>query len=199
VNLYDRWSRRRDLPGPGFLRRDGVSVTGATWNNADKSGSVTLSNGNLTAAKNAVGYGGVRSTSSKSSGLYHIEWTGGTTSPNFGIGIGNGAAAFTNFVGGTANSIGIFPTGTVWRNNTNLGGTTATYANGATRAIEINVDGKLIRFARSDGSWTIDFDFSAITGPYFLFWSSDVAADAITLNTTGTFTVAPSSNYGVWA
>ena len=58
------------LPNAAF------AVTYATWNSADKSASVSLSGGDLTATKTTSdGWAGVRSTISKSSGKWYWEVT----------------------------------------------------------------------------------------------------------------------------
>ena len=75
-------------------------MTEVTWNSADKSANVTLSNGDLSAA--AGSWYAVRATASKSSGKWYYEVT---ISPNAGtygiliVGWGSAAATLENVVG----------------------------------------------------------------------------------------------------
>ena len=72
--------------------------TYATWNPADKSGSMTLSNGNLTAASSATP-SGVRATIGVSADSWYWETTVAGVDPNEAIfvGIANSTAVFTQF------------------------------------------------------------------------------------------------------
>ena len=96
-------------------------VTYATWNSADKSATVVLSNGNLTATTSGGGY--VNAASGKSSGKYYFELTVVTqtnTNTYVGLGfLGGAAKVYTNVLGavkigasGTAIALGLITNGT---------------------------------------------------------------------------------------
>lgn len=78
-----------------------------TWNPADKNSNITLSNGNLT----AVGTGSntdqlVRSTSSKTSGLYYMEFV--FVNPGTGecaVGFADSTESLSNYLGKTSHSL----------------------------------------------------------------------------------------------
>jgi hypothetical protein len=82
-----------------------AAVTAATWNPADKSSAMTLSNGNMTASQPAsAGYQFVRSTTSKSTGKLYCEITWGASvggGGNDGIGIATSSATSSWVAGGT--------------------------------------------------------------------------------------------------
>lgn len=89
-------------------------ATGVTWNPADKTAAMTLSNGNLTAFSSDGSAVGTRSTTSHSSGKYYWEVTvnhdGGGFDVN--IGVANGSASL---VSANANNILCFNgNGQVW-------------------------------------------------------------------------------------
>ena len=71
-----------------------------TWNSADKTANVTLSGGDLTVATTAVGFGGVRSVASKSSGVWYYEITVNTVGVT-GVGFSNSthSLSFADFTG----------------------------------------------------------------------------------------------------
>jgi hypothetical protein len=195
------------LPPFRYLGNNAALYTGAavpasvpaTWNPADKSASVTLSNSDRKATSGAAGYRGARSTGPRTSGKVHVEFRQGIANPNWGFGIGNAAASLSNYVGVDSNSIGIFFGGNVWTNNANQGG--AGFAvNGVNfyYALEIDFAAKTLRF--TDGIiLSPAFSFAAITGPFYLLWSSDTAANDAEINTgQSAFTITPSSGYTGW-
>ena len=78
-----------------------------TWSPTDKSGAITLSNGNLTASVPASG-AMVRSAIGKSSGKWYWEYTvGGSTDGPIG-GIANASASLAQYTGSNVNSWGYY-------------------------------------------------------------------------------------------
>lgn len=100
----------------------GPALVPATWNGSDKSATITLSNGNLTATTTGGGY--VNAASGKSSGKYYFEITVVTqTNLNTYVGlgaVGGSAKVYTNVLGAvkigassTAIALGAISNGTV--------------------------------------------------------------------------------------
>lgn len=81
-----------------------------TWNPADKDASITLSNGNLTAAQSLVGgsWLSVRATLGLATGKVFFELTLDLDGASSGIifGLGNSTASLTTFPGGNTNGVG---------------------------------------------------------------------------------------------
>jgi len=85
-------------------------MTTTTLNPSDESANVTLSNGNLTATFGSASDGAVRSTTSKTSGKWYVEFTpGGTFSgADDGLGIALAAASLTTIGTTAANAAVVF-------------------------------------------------------------------------------------------
>lgn len=94
-----------------------------TWNPNDKGANITLSSGNLRAAKSSgAGSDMVRSSSAKVSGKWYFEVVLNATATGHVVGIDDGSAATNTAVGDAANSLGlILNTGVYRRNNANQG------------------------------------------------------------------------------
>src|SRR6516164_5442777 len=98
--------------------------TSTTWNPADKSANITLSNGNLTATNGAsAGDNGVRSVTSKSTGKYYVEFTitGVLSGADTGIGIATGSAPLTIGATSTGGFICYPGTGNIYFNGSFTG------------------------------------------------------------------------------
>ena len=144
--------------GKGFTPLSGAT----TWNPSDKSASITLSNGNLTAAGTSSS-GGVRAVQSRSSGLYYWEVT---------INVGAGGSCNLGAIG-TADSL---TTNTSISNGFNLRGGNGTFvtANGNTGSAGTYTTGDVIMFAvdlantlvyfGKNGSWLASTNPVAQTG-----------------------------------
>lgn len=65
-------------------------MTNTTWNPSDKTASVSLTGGNLTASVSATGNVGVRATDRQTTGKYYFEFTVTTTSSSCAVGIAKG-------------------------------------------------------------------------------------------------------------
>jgi hypothetical protein len=81
-----------------------------TWNPSDKASNVVLTNGNLTAGINTVANGGVRSTTSFSSGKHYFEanWSASPGNQNSIVGISLGTSSL--IVGPTSGQVVVFGT-----------------------------------------------------------------------------------------
>ena len=118
-------------------------ITYATWNPADKSTNVVLSNGNLTFAISTATNSMARSTISKSSGKWYWEVTAATT-PR--IGIATSAASLNVALGSEASSWAWYgAVGTIINNNTTLATVTTL------------TTGDIIGFALDVGTGTLSF------------------------------------------
>lgn len=95
-----------------------ISYTYATFNPSDKSANVTLSNGNLSAARNG-GAGIVRSTIGKASGKWYWEVTLTSTTGTWDcfLGVANATAVLTGNLGANANGWSIVMDGGDYYNN----------------------------------------------------------------------------------
>jgi hypothetical protein len=129
----------------------------STWNPADKSATVTLSNGNLTAAVDGVtntGLAGVRSTTTKASGKTYIKFTvpqsnGSSTR----VGLANAAYSLVgSSLGINVNSLGYTNTGAVTVNGATIG-TAAAYTGGSVIDMVVDITGQLIWFRVDGGNW----------------------------------------------
>ena len=88
-------------------------VSTCTWNPSDKSSNINLSNGNLTATGAAGSFSNARGTRAVSSGLFYFEMVIGTISNVNQLGIGNGSASLSTYIGNDVNGWG-------WNTNGNF-------------------------------------------------------------------------------
>jgi hypothetical protein len=194
-----------------------------TWNPNDKA-AITLTNNNLTATTSTTTPNGVRSTTSKTSGLYCWAVTASTIQPNWVSGVANSA---WTFVGGTGNSIDFVPGSNgnqaIYTNNVLLsGGSSSASASGEEMDFCANFNTHLFYVSSPTmvsvsgaGSWnnsnTCDptvaacgLSFSGMGSPYFaMFYDPAGESGAVAvLNTTGPFvnSVLSSlpSGYSTW-
>lgn len=173
-------------------------VTGTTLNPADKDAAVTLSNGNLTALGSANDVNrAVRSTTSKSSGKWHFEFTIDTRSVGGGTpvgGVGTASASLTTYPGANAQSVGFLPSGDVYLGGAveeNIGSAAA----GTVVSVEIDRDVGAVFFQRQGGTRSSGSGLPA--GPIFAMVSAALNGQ-ITVNFTGPFTITPTSGYSAW-
>lgn len=105
---------------------DVVESIPTTWNPFDTNGTVTLTNGNLTATS-GTSDGAVRSFASQTTGKFYFEITWGPFAPtnNDGCGVIKPAPASLSLWRGAAGTGGLLlvcgPTGPIYRNNVNTG------------------------------------------------------------------------------
>jgi hypothetical protein len=164
-----------------------------TWNPADKSGLITLSNGDLTATHDATATVGlVRATLAvPSGGKVYLEWSSTTT--NGGIGIANASQSLSAYLGSSLNGVGYFSTGDVYINGVAVS-TIATWAAGNIIRVAVDVLNSRIWFAVGAGNWnnsgaadpatnTGGISISGLAaGPYLPCYSGPPSASASTVN-----------------
>lgn len=166
--------------------------TATTWNSADKSALLTLSNGNLTAVV-GTGGGGVRTVSSRTSGKYYWEVLISTWAVNqTGAGIELGTVSLAG--AGVAGQAYVFKTGGIWINTTtaaNLGALVAGTVLGFAVDLTAKVfSARVCPAGNWNGSGTANpatgagaLNISAIsTGPLFPFFVGSNPGDACTAN-----------------
>jgi hypothetical protein len=125
-----------------------------TFNPADKSTSITLSGGNLTATgDSSSSRASVRGTTSKTSGTWRWKFTINTFGSDIGIGIANASFAFTSYPGRDADAVGYFGSGYAAYNDSGGGPfqILATYAGGAVLEAEVNFTAQTVTFFK-DGA-----------------------------------------------
>ena len=183
-----------------------------TWNPADKSANVTLSNGNLSAisTSNAGGYG-VRGTSNRTGAKYYFEVTVSGTISDVGIGVAS-ASANVNTAGSTTQAAIINVNGSyVYVNGSNVGSYGIFFVNGDVCCIAVDLINNQIWFRRNGGIWnnnaannpatnTGGFSISALTSPLYpwVFWNI-TTTPSITANFGATnFTQAIPSGFTAW-
>jgi hypothetical protein len=131
----------------------------ATWNPADKSVNITLTNGNLTATAGGTG-GSVRSTLGKSSGKWYFEiYQSGGQNP---VGIGNSSASLAHYAGYDVNGYGYLAGLLYHAGTTSYGGaTSASHWWG----IALDMDNKTLTFIYNNISQGIAA--TGLTGTWF--------------------------------
>lgn len=149
-----------------------------TWNPSDKSASIALTNGNLTALSSANATGGVRATDPLS-GLAHIQAT--VTLPTSfwpPFGVAKSTWGLANLLGTTSDGIALWADGTVRFNNVNQGSAGFTISGGDVLAIEVDVANALIYFMKGavrSAAFPIGF-----AGPFYPALSSDPIGTGVT-------------------
>lgn len=126
-----------------FLTRFAV-LAYATWNSGAKWSSITLSNGDLTAASTGTGGGMCKATIGKTSGKWYFEVIVGATSSQLTIGVANTTESVGTafYPGGTANSVGYYQGGTVYYNSGSLG-SNASYTTGDVIGVAYDLAGNV--------------------------------------------------------
>lgn len=144
--------RRRIISGSDgyFSVPPAAAVATTTWNQSDKSADVTLTGSFLIATTTASsGFrGGVRGTTSHTTGKWVFEVTIALNANGLTVGIGKSTASLTGNVGGDADGYGFAAFQGIVLNN---GGTVATY----TGAVSGDVIG--IAYDGTGGSETVTF------------------------------------------
>lgn len=173
-----------------------------TWNPGDKSGTVTLTNGNLTATSASAVSQSVRSSTSKTSGKAYWEITIGTRTNDLAFGIGNSTLALniSSGIGGDANAAGFY----------SVSPPQALYVAGAQlyQGTTASANGDIVKFAVDFGTspptaWILDAAMTgwnnsgtanpstgtggqALTGlaagPYFAVFNDDLGGASATAN-----------------
>jgi hypothetical protein len=145
------------LAGQSATLTPPVAAT-TTWDAANKSANLTLSNGNLT-SKNTVGsaHAGVRSVASHTTGKYYCELKADVqTFTAFSyFGVITAAQALSNFLGGTADSACVTGNGGVNCNGASIitpDNSADGYGQGAVCGMAVDLTAKKIWFWNSDGN-----------------------------------------------
>lgn len=97
-----------------------AAASGNTWDPANKAASITLSNGNLTAAQSSGGWTSVKGLTSfaKTTGKWYFEVTiVSSTSNNTMVGVGNASASLSNYCGSDVNGWGYWGNTGAYFNN----------------------------------------------------------------------------------
>lgn len=173
----------------------------STWNPADKSANMTLSNGNLTATLAAASTLAVRGSGGRSSGQYHFEVTVNTNGGSGGvpnIGVADSTFVLGSTPGVNTHCIQAQDNGQVFFNN--AGSSCDTYTTGAVLAIEVDLGTSQFWIQKSGGTGRKGpFSMSGIGLPVYPFFSSFDNSDAVTLNVGATaFTITPTSGFAAW-
>jgi hypothetical protein len=152
------------FPNPLLVGRTGAVVT---LNPADKAAAITLTQGNLRAAKTTDSrWVGVRATAGKSSGKGYFEVSVVVTVVNTGtsgcgVGVANATAALdgaSTYLGADSNSIGLFTDGTQRQGGSSSAGTTSDWGP-AGSSVAVAVDYGARKFWVKNlpsGSWNGD-------------------------------------------
>jgi hypothetical protein len=204
------------------IGRKALVVKSTTFNPADKSATMALSNGNLTGTSSGAN-GQVRSIAPRSNGKVHVEFTivkhTTATAENLALGIASLAEhVFTQGVGANLKSVAVWPRGAttnIYLNNagTNLG--TMSGATGKVWAVEVDLDNlkfwaKNVTDATGWNNGAIGVQnpatnlggvsLATLSGaPYCICVEADVNTDAITVNTDAkTFVEPMSAGFGPW-
>lgn len=168
----------------------------ATWNPADKSANIGLTNGNLTAT--STGQGLVRATAGRASGLYKFEVLVGTTpnATNQAVGFARSTVLTSNMLN-VANTVSWLASGDVFSNGGPIG-TFDTYAPGDTISIEIDIGSQQMFLQKVGGSGR-STAFNIQAGPFFPAFGPGATGYAVTANFgASAWAIAASPGYGGW-
>lgn len=182
-----------------------------TWNPSDKSANITLSGGNLIATWNGSA-GGLRSTTSKTSGKLYFEVTLNTFLTNVYAGLANSSYALTA-PANTANVVLAFLTGaTILGNGATLGSTTGSLGAGQVGRFAVDLTNRLFWYSVAGGNWNNNvannpatgvggISFSYLTGPFFVYSGSAAGTsgeqDTVNFGATS-FAFAVPSGFSAW-
>jgi hypothetical protein len=171
-----------------------------TWNPADKSASITLSNGNLTATQAGGGISrSVRANAGHTTGKYVASATADVVVGVglYIIGLANSSQALDNSaIGNTANGFAWYDDGTVYYNNSNTGFAVPTFNDADTITLAWDLTARRFWCRVNGGNWNNNASAdpatntgghainAGLTGTLFLAFGSDSGTDKITLKTT---------------
>jgi hypothetical protein len=170
-----------------------------TLNPSDKDAAVTLSGGNLTASIAPTGgYNDVRATTAKTSGKWYFEiLVNSVSSVEPGVGLANGTASLSNFLGADANSVGYYSSGFVGFNGASVGWSGSTYTALDRIGVAMDIGNNRVYFAKNN-TWQNSADPAAGTGSITAaltnFFATLSAGNGTgTANMTACFTAASQS------
>jgi hypothetical protein len=181
----------------------GPVVIPATWNPADKSANIALSNGNLTAQATSTADGGVRATAGKTTGKYYFEilWSSSLGGGDTGCGIATAAAVLSSIGVSAVGAALVFVSGNVYFNGSNVGSAGTMPGAPFTICVAADLGNSRIWFRPNGGNW----NNSGTANPATNAGGFNIAAlfpgsaaypvMALNLNTTPTYT----ANFGATA
>lgn len=193
---------------PAFVTRPPLVIT---WNQADKSANIDLTNGLLTATANSGTDGAVRATIIRAAGLWYAELNMGVLSGgDSGGGFANATAVLANIGGSVANAVIQFKGGNVYNNtalqfgngNMSGGGILQCAYNGTTHRVWLKfASGNWNNNASNDPATGVGgLDVSGFdSGGLYPCFCAGGTADACTANfgaTTFSFTIP--SGFTAW-
>ena len=169
-----------------------------TWNPADKTAAVTLSNSNLTATSSGTNQAG-RTVDKQTTGKFYWEITCATfTSGNSSLGIANSAAVLSSVAPTPTNACLVYHSGAIWLNNVNTGLTLGALTSGNVIGIALDLANQAIWFRLgAAGNWngnassnpasnTGGVNFSSIGGggaaPIYPCYAFGASAEQFTAN-----------------
>lgn len=145
-----------------------------TWNPADKSGSFTLSNANLTATKNdSVGNALCRATVSRAAGKFYFEvlLAAQPTTNSNAVGICSSSPGVDTFFGADASGYGYVDQGALYHAGSSTGATT--YGVGDYVGVALDLDNAKIWFSKNgtylsgDPAAGTSPTYSSVSGTFF--------------------------------
>ena len=168
-------------------------TTYTTWNPSDKSSTVTLSNGNLTATwTGASNNTGVRAAGGALAGKYYFELTTGSLIST-GEGVATGAAPYGSSPSPAGSAV-ITYGGTISINGTSSGVSLGTVSGGTTIGIAVDFTNQMIWFRKApSGNWNANASYNPATNTGGLSISSITSSGTVALF-PATFTTAGASN-----
>lgn len=206
------YALKNPLPFPGTT----------TWNPSDKTATITLSNGNLTAQCNAAtAEPQARSVAVRTNGQVYLEFTvtarANAAGTDYAIGLASVAEhALTSYLGQDVKSVGFYPQGStskIYTGATPTNFTTFPFAVGDVGALAIDFTGKLwAKNVTQASGWNNDilanqnpatgtggYSWTPSGAPFAICCNLEVLNDQITINTGGTnFVGTPPSGYVSW-
>ncbi len=125
-----------------------------TWNPSDKSRSVTLSGGNLTATSAASSTRGVRCSDPQTTGLFYFEarlavQTAGDT----GVGISDDRGNFPTLGSSALHGAIVYRSGNIWYNGNNTTKTLGTVLSTDVICVALDIPNAKIWFRKNAGNW----------------------------------------------
>lgn len=170
----------------GFVESAPPGPTYATFNAADKSANITLSNFARTATASDTSWKSARATQAKSSGKWYFEVT--MTAGLHVLGVADGAANILGtYVGAAANSVGLrTETGTVFSAGFSFPGTSPGGSLvAATFGIAIDLDARKIWVRKNSDAFPGSGDPAAGTNPFWTYASTLTLLPAVSIYTSG--------------
>ncbi|MES2787677.1 MAG: sialate O-acetylesterase, partial [Pseudomonadota bacterium] len=157
----------------------------ATWNSADKSAALTLSNGDKTitgTTQTDNDWCAARSTISKTTGKWYWEVTVGVGVHVIGVGVAGDSLA--TFPGANANGVGYYSLASIFRNNVHVGsGTTQSYTTGDVIGVAYDADAETVGFFKNGVQVSTTAMYAVPAGTLFAVNASRETGPAATTTT----------------